>query len=53
MASLVIGSMAPDFDYLYRTQTCTSLSHSLAGVLYYCLICGEDIPRISAIHEKR
>ncbi len=53
MTSLVIGSMAPDFDYLYHTQTGTSLSHSLAGVIYSCLSCSEDIPRISAIHEKR
>ncbi|MGD0037453.1 MAG: DUF4184 family protein [Bacteroidota bacterium] len=37
MTSLVIGSMAPDFDYLFHTQTGTSLSHSLAGILYYCL----------------
>lgn len=37
MTCLIIGSMAPDFDYLYHTQAGTSLSHSLAGVLYYCL----------------
>ena len=37
MTSLVIGSMAPDFDYLYHTQIGNSLSHSLVGVVYYCL----------------
>jgi hypothetical protein len=37
MTSLIIGSMAPDFDYIIHTQTGTSISHSLAGVIYYCL----------------
>jgi hypothetical protein len=37
MTSLVIGSMAPDFDYIIHTQTGTMLSHSLSGIIYYCL----------------
>ena len=37
MTSLVIGSMAPDFDYIIHTQAGTVLSHSLSGVIYYCL----------------
>jgi hypothetical protein len=37
MTGFVIGSMAPDFDYLFHTHTGTSLSHSLIGIIYYCL----------------
>jgi hypothetical protein len=37
MTSLVIGSMAPDSDYILHTQAGTILSHSLIGVIYYCL----------------
>jgi len=37
MTSLVIGSMAPDFDYIYHTHAGVILSHSLPGIIYYCL----------------
>jgi hypothetical protein len=29
--------MAPDFDYIYHTHAGIILSHSLPGVIYYCL----------------
>lgn len=37
MTTLIIGSMAPDFDYLYHTHAGIILSHSLPGIIYYCL----------------
>ena len=37
MTALIIGSMAPDFDYFYHTHSGFILSHSLPGIIYYCL----------------
>ncbi|MCX6122781.1 MAG: DUF4184 family protein [Ignavibacteriales bacterium] len=37
MTCLVIGSMAPDFDYLFRTQIGTLISHSPNGIIRYCI----------------
>jgi hypothetical protein len=37
MTCLVIGSMAPDFDYLFRTQFGTLISHSPNGIVCYLL----------------
>ena len=37
MTALIIGSMAPDFDYFYHTHIGVILSHSFPGIIYYCL----------------
>ncbi len=35
--ALVIGSMAPDFEYFLRGEAWSSLGHTLAGQLVFCL----------------
>src|SRR3989338_5092867 len=34
---LVIGSMSPDFEYFLRLQTYSKYSHTLLGILYFCI----------------
>lgn len=34
---LVIGSMAPDFEYFLRVKLTSTVSHTLAGMVYFCL----------------
>lgn len=34
---LVIGSMAPDFEYFLRVKLTSSVSHTLAGLFYFCV----------------
>ena len=37
LAPFAIGAMAPDFEYLLRLEPYALVSHSLRGVLLYCL----------------
>lgn len=37
MTGLVVGSMAPDFEYFFRMEAYSSISHSLLGILYFDL----------------
>lgn len=34
---LVIGSMAPDFEYFLRVKLVSTVSHTLAGLFYFCI----------------
>ena len=34
---LVIGSMSPDFEYFLRVELISTVSHTLRGLLYFCL----------------
>ncbi len=34
---LVIGSMSPDFEYFLRGELISTVSHTLPGLLYFCL----------------
>jgi len=34
---LVIGSMAPDFEYFFRVKLASNISHTLAGLVIFCL----------------
>jgi len=34
---LVIGSMAPDFEYFFRVKLASNISHTLHGLVYFCL----------------
>lgn len=34
---LVIGSLAPDFEYFFRVKLASNVSHTLAGLVYFCL----------------
>jgi hypothetical protein len=34
---LVIGSMSPDFEYFLRVEEVSSVSHTLLGLLYFCV----------------
>lgn len=34
---LVIGSMAPDFEYFFRVKLGSTISHTLPGLVYFCL----------------
>lgn len=40
LPALVIGSMAPDFVYFFSLGVSGSFSHSLLGVLFYCVPAG-------------
>lgn len=37
MTGLIIGSMAPDFEYFFRMEAHSQYSHTLLGVLYFDL----------------
>ncbi|OCG29518.1 hypothetical protein A9G45_00975 [Gilliamella sp. HK2] len=37
MTALIIGSMAPDFEYFLRMEVKNTLSHSLAGIFLFDL----------------
>jgi len=37
LAPLVIGTLSPDFEYLVRLAPRSDLSHSLLGVIFFCL----------------
>ncbi len=39
-SALVVGSMAPDFEYFLRLQLVTRWSHTLTGVFTFCLPVG-------------
>jgi hypothetical protein len=34
---LVIGSMSPDFEYFLRVELVSTISHTLAGLFYFCI----------------
>jgi hypothetical protein len=34
---LVIGAMSPDFEYFLRVEEVSSVSHTLLGLLYFCV----------------
>ncbi|EPJ44996.1 MAG: hypothetical protein OFPII_30800 [Osedax symbiont Rs1] len=38
IASMIVGSMSPDFPYLLALTTTAAPGHSILGVLIYCLI---------------
>jgi hypothetical protein len=40
LSALVVGSMAPDFEYFMRLRFVTKWSHSLFGVFVFCLPVG-------------
>ena len=40
LCALAIGTMAPDFEYLWRLQIEWRWSHTLLGVFYFCLPVG-------------
>src|SRR5262245_13712318 len=36
-SALVVGAMAPDFEYFLRLRPIATISHSLLGVVVFCL----------------
>ena len=40
MAPFVIGAMVPDFEYLFRLEPLSLISHSARGILVFCLPVG-------------
>ncbi|MBG86149.1 MAG: hypothetical protein CMO80_04530 [Verrucomicrobiales bacterium] len=36
-SALVIGSMSPDFEYFLRLRQNSRASHSIAGMLFFCV----------------
>jgi hypothetical protein len=36
LSALVVGSMSPDFEYLFRLAAVSEFSHTLPGILYFC-----------------
>ena len=40
LSALVVGSLAPDFEYLFRLAAVSEFSHTLLGVLYFCIPVG-------------
>jgi hypothetical protein len=39
-SALVIGAMAPDFEYFMRLRVLATISHTLAGLFFFCLPVG-------------
>jgi hypothetical protein len=39
-SALVIGAMAPDFEYFMRLRPSATISHTLAGLFFFCLPIG-------------
>lgn len=37
LTCLVIGSMSPDFEYFLRVEEVSTVSHTLLGLLYFCV----------------
>lgn len=40
LSALVVGSMAPDFEYLIRLQPTSTVSHTLSGSVWFCVPMG-------------
>lgn len=40
LSALIIGSMAPDFEYFIRFSTTRTISHTIPGVFTFCLPAG-------------
>lgn len=40
LSALVVGSMSPDFEYLFRLDAVSEFSHTLAGIVYFCIPVG-------------
>lgn len=40
VSALVVGSLAPDFEYLFRLAAVSHFSHTLLGILYFCIPVG-------------
>ena len=40
MAGLVTGSLMPDFEYFFRMEPKSTLSHTIVGILLFCLPVG-------------
>lgn len=40
LSALVIGSLIPDFEYLYRLAPVPTVGHSFLGMFYFCLPVG-------------
>jgi hypothetical protein len=37
LSALVIGSLSPDFEYLFRLTAISKFSHTLLGIFYFCI----------------
>jgi hypothetical protein len=40
LSALVVGSLSPDFEYPFRLAAVSRFSHSLPGILYFCVPAG-------------
>lgn len=40
LSALVVGSMAPDFEYFLRLQRTTAISHTVPGLFLFCVPAG-------------
>ena len=40
LSALVVGTMAPDFEYLFRLSPSSTISHTLPGLFTFCLPIG-------------
>lgn len=40
LSALIVGSLSPDFEYLFRLAAVSEFSHTLSGVLYFCMPVG-------------
>src|SRR5262245_59833653 len=40
LSRLVLGSMSPDFEYMLRLTAISEFSHTLSGLLYFCVPIG-------------
>src|SRR5262245_44725270 len=47
-SALVVGTMAPDFEYFLRLRPFASISHTLPGLLVFCLPAGAAV--LAAFH---
>lgn len=36
-SALIVGSLSPDFEYLFRLTPVSKFSHTLSGIFYFCI----------------